>query len=186
VARFAPAAVLCLAMTTTPAEAQFWQCAHYARIASGISIHGNANAWWGLAAGHYARGNVPEAGAVMTFVPTRRMPLGHVAMVSRVVSAREVLLTHANWSRRGRIEYDVRAVDVSPEGDWSEVKVWYGPTGDLGTSTYAIRGFIYPAAAPAPQMQMAAAPAAPQTMATMMVPAAMPDGQYSYRPRPWG
>jgi hypothetical protein len=71
------------------------------------------------------------------------MRYGHVAMVSRVLSDREVLLTHANWSHPGKIERDVRAVDVSPEGDWSQVKVWYAPTGDLGTSTYAAKGFIY-------------------------------------------
>src|SRR3546814_6238048 len=71
------------------------------------------------------------------------MRLGHVAMVSKIVSDREVLLTHANWSRPGRVETDVRAVDVSPEGDWSAVKVWYGPIGDLGTSVYLTKGFIY-------------------------------------------
>jgi surface antigen len=79
----------------------------------------------------------------MSFQRTARMPLGHVAMVSKVVSAREVLLTHANWSRRGGIERNVRAVDVSAAGDWSEVKVWFAPNGDLGTSTYPVNGFIY-------------------------------------------
>ncbi len=72
------------------------------------------------------------------------MPAGHVAMVSRVVSEREVLLTHANWSYRGGIEHDVRAVDVSPNNDWSDVKVWYGPIGNLGKRSNAARGFIYP------------------------------------------
>ncbi len=71
------------------------------------------------------------------------MRLGHVAMVSEVVSDREVLLTHANWSRRGGIERNVRAVDVSEAGDWSMVKVWYGPNGGLGTSAYPTKGFIY-------------------------------------------
>jgi surface antigen len=76
------------------------------------------------------------------------MRLGHVAMVSEVVNDREVLLTHANWSRRGGVERDVRAVDVSPNGDWSMVKVWYGPQGDLGTSAYPTKGFIYSDHAP--------------------------------------
>ena len=70
-------------------------------------------------------------------------------MVSRVVSDREVLLTHANWSRPGSIERDVRAVDVSAAGDWSEVRVWYGPLGGLGTSSYPTSGFIYSGHAPA-------------------------------------
>jgi surface antigen len=151
-ARFALVAS-CALMTVAPAAAQFWQCVPYARQISGVAIHGNAHTWWGQAAGRYARGSRPKPGAVLAFTSTRRMPLGHVAMVSKVVSEREVLLTHANWSRRGAIERDVRAVDVSANGDWSSVKVWYGPIGDLGTSANPAHGFIYaddaPAAAPA-------------------------------------
>jgi hypothetical protein len=37
-------------------------------------------------------------------------------------------------------ERDVRAIDVSPNNDWSMVKVWYGPTGGLGTSAYPTKG----------------------------------------------
>jgi hypothetical protein len=107
----------CGLMMAAPAAAQFWQCAPYARTISGIEIRGNANTWWGQAEGRYERG--------------------------QVVSDREVLLTHANWSRRGAIETNVRAVDVSPAGDWSMVKVWYGPQGGLGTSAYPTKGFIY-------------------------------------------
>jgi surface antigen len=146
-ARFALVAV-CALMTVVPAQARFWQCAPYAREISGIQIFGNANTWWSQAAGRYDRGNTPRVGAVLAFASTGKMRLGHVAMVSAIVSDREVLLTHANWSRRGGIEYNVRAVDVSPEGDWSQVKVWYGPTGGLGTSTYPTKGFIYSGKAP--------------------------------------
>ena len=141
-ARFA-LVVSCGLMTATPAMAQFWQCARYARTISGIDIHGNANTWWTQAAGRYARGHAPKVGAVLAFAPTGRMRLGHVAMVSEVVNDREVLLTHANWSRRGRVETNVRAIDVSEVGDWSKVKVWYGPKDDLGSSTYPTKGFIY-------------------------------------------
>ena len=141
-ARFA-LVLSCAFLTTTPAMAQFWQCAPYARTISGIDIHGNANTWWGQAAGRYARGHAPKVGAVLAFASTSRMRLGHVAMVSEVVSDREVRLTHANWSRRGGIERDVRAIDISENGDWSMVKVWYGPQGDLGTSAYPTKGFIY-------------------------------------------
>ena len=146
-ARFA-LVVSCILVTAAPASARFWQCAPYAREISGVDIHGNANTWWGQAAGKYQRGAAPKVGAVMAFAPTSRMRVGHVAMVSKIVSDREVLLTHANWSRRGGIETDVRAVDVSAAGDWSEVKVWYGPLGDLGTSAYPIKGFIYADGAP--------------------------------------
>src|SRR3546814_542045 len=147
-ARFA-LVVACSLMTATPAFAQFWQCVTYARKISGIDIHGNANTWWGKAKGHYERGHEPREGAVLAFASHGKMRLGHVAMVSKIVSDREVLLTHANWSRPGRVETDVRAVDVSPAGDWSEVKVWYGPIGDLGTSVYPTKGFIYATAASA-------------------------------------
>lgn len=150
-ARFA-LVVSCALLTATPAMAQFWQCAPYARTISGIAIHGNAHTWWGQAAGRYARGNAPKVGAVLAFASTSRMRLGHVAMVSGVVSDREVLLTHANWSRRGGVERDVRAIDISENGDWSLVKVWYGPVGGLGGSAYPTKGFIYADRAPSSEM----------------------------------
>ena len=43
-------------------------------------------------------------------------------------------------------------VDVSPAGDWSEVKVWYDPLKDLGTTSYSTYGFIYKTAADTAQM----------------------------------
>ena len=138
----------CGLMMATPAAAQFWQCAPYAREVSGIDIRGNANTWWGQAAGRYDRGHAPKIGAVLAFAASHRMRVGHVAMVSKVVSDHEVLLTHANWSHPGRIETNVRAVDVSPNGDWTMVKVWYAPQGDLGTSAYQTNGFIYSGRAP--------------------------------------
>lgn len=143
--------VVCCLATALPAQAaksRFWQCAPYAREVSGVAIHGNAWTWWAQAEGRYARGDTPRVGAVMSFQKTRKNPFGHVAMVSGVISDREVLLHHANWSRRGGVERDVRAVDVSAAGDWSQVKVWFAPLGDLGTSVYPVNGFIYPDAAP--------------------------------------
>ena len=131
----------CALMTAAPASAQFWQCVTFARSVSGIQIRGNANTWWGQAAGRYARGHAPRVGAVLAFEATRRMRVGHVAMVSAVVSDREVLLTHANWSRRGQVETGARAIDVSAAGDWSRVRVQYGAT--MGVSSYPAKGFIY-------------------------------------------
>ena len=64
---------------------------------------------------------------------------------------RIIQVTHANWSlidgERGKIEQNVTVVDVSPSGDWTEVKVWYDPLRDLGTTTYSTYGFIYKTAA---------------------------------------
>lgn len=138
------------ALIATPATAGVLQCAPYARQISGISLYGNANTWWSQAEGRYERGSQPRAGAVLAFAASRSMPVGHVAMVSRIVSDREVLLTHANWSYRGGIERDVRAIDVSPNNDWTDVRVWYGPTGGLGLRSNPAKGFIYPNEAPAP------------------------------------
>ena len=154
---------LCGLMAATPATARFWQCAPFAREVSGIEIRGNADTWWGQAAGRYDRGSTPRVGAVVAFAATGRMRVGHVAMVSRIVNDREVLLTHANWSRPGRIETDVRAVDVSAAGDWSEVKVWYAPQGGLGTSSYPVKGFIYSDHAPHPTPETAPLDRAPTT-----------------------
>ncbi|WP_407696242.1 CHAP domain-containing protein [Sphingobium sufflavum] len=139
----------------TPAQAAsggVLQCAPFARQVSGIQLFGRAANWWHDAAGKYLRGTLPQVGSVLSFAASRAMPAGHVAMVSKVVSDREVLLTHANWSYRGGIERDVRAVDVSAAGDWSSVKVWYGPIGNLGLRPNVANGFIYAAAAPAPAL----------------------------------
>lgn len=129
----------------TPAQAQsgFLQCAPFARQISGIQLFGRAASWWHEAMGRYTRGSLPQVGAILSFAASRAMPAGHVAMVSRILNAREILLTHANWSYRGGVERNVRAVDVSPAGDWSQVKVWYGPIGDLGQRPNHANGFIY-------------------------------------------
>jgi surface antigen len=125
----------------------YWQCVPFARLISGIQIFGDARTWWAQAAGRYETGFTPKAGAVLCFKPTERMRLGHVAVVSQVLTERVVQVTHANWSpiegSRGKVESDVTVIDVSPQGDWSQVKVWYDPLRDLGTSTYATNGFIY-------------------------------------------
>lgn len=143
-ALFALVVSLGLISANTSAMAGTLQCAPYARQISGIQLFGRAADWWQQAEGQYDRGQQPRVGAVLSFSSSRSMPAGHVAMVSRVVSEREVLLTHANWSYRGGIEHDVRAIDVSPNNDWSDVKVWYGPIGNLGKRSNAARGFIYP------------------------------------------
>jgi len=127
--------------------APYLQCVPYAREVSGIRIFGDAHTWWGQAEGRYKRGSLPRPGAVMAFRPSGNMRLGHVAAVSRVVDSRTVLLNHANWSpidgRRGQIERNVKAIDVSPENDWSEVRVWFDPIGGLGTTHWPVEGFIY-------------------------------------------
>jgi surface antigen len=123
------------------------QCVPFAREASGIAIYGDAWTWWDQADGKYARGHKPREGAVIVFAKTDRLRLGHVAVVSRVVEKRVLMLTHANWSRqngeRGHAEQDVTLYDVSPRNDWSSVKVWYKDAGGLGGGVYPVEGFIY-------------------------------------------
>jgi surface antigen len=143
----AAAAMISLAPVSSAVADGYWQCVPFARLMSGIQIFGDARTWWGQAAGKYDTGFTPKAGAVLCFKPTGRMNLGHVAFVSQVLTDRVIQVTHANWSvmngARGQVEKDVTVVDVSPAGDWSQVKVWYDPIRDLGTTVYPTHGFIY-------------------------------------------
>ena len=79
----AVAAVLTLAVPTGAVADTYWQCATFARLASGIQIFGDAYTWWQQAIGKYETGFTPKAGAVLCFKPTERMRLGHVAVVSQ-------------------------------------------------------------------------------------------------------
>lgn len=145
------------------------QCVPYARQLSGIQIYGDAHTWWNQAKGRYARGHVPRVGAVMAIEPFHNSHLGHVAMVSKVIDSRTILLSHANWSYPGQIERNVTALDVSPDNDWSEVRVWYGPSQNLGTTHWPVAGFIYnakPGAIPdlgSERLAQVAAPAEAET-----------------------
>mgnify|MGYP002651272287 CR=1 FL=1 len=146
------AAVAAIMLAGAGQAAAYLQCVPYARQVSGIQIYGDAHSWWSQAAGRYARGQRPVPGAVLAFRPHGNMRLGHVAAVSRIVDARTILIRHANWSPiggvRGQIEDDVRVIDVSAANDWSEVRVWFAPLGDLGTTRWPTHGFIYPDHAP--------------------------------------
>jgi surface antigen len=120
-------------------------CVPYARQVSGITVAGNAWQWWENAAGQYARGDRPEPGSVLNFRANGRMPMGHVAVVSRVVNPREVIVDQANWpsaGMRGGVSHNVAVVDVSEANNWSAVRVELGHGGDFG-SVYPTYGFIY-------------------------------------------
>ena len=126
----------------------YLQCVPYARQLTGINIFGDAHTWWGQAEGRYARGYKPKVGAVLALRPHGGSRLGHVAAVSKIVDSRTLLVRHSNWSpingRRGQIEDNVKVVDVSPDNDWSAVRVWYAPLQDLGGTHWPVQGFIYP------------------------------------------
>ncbi|WP_240904440.1 CHAP domain-containing protein [Rhodobacter sp. SGA-6-6] len=125
--------------TANKPKGRIW-CVPFARTVSGVQIKGNANTWWKKAAGVYERGHAPKVGAVMAFAASKAMPMGHVAVVSKVVSEREILIDQANWERN-RITQDTLVVDVSEKGDWSMVRV-ANAAGTLGR-TNPVNGFIY-------------------------------------------
>lgn len=121
-------------------------CVPFARANSGIELTGNANTWWHGAAGVYARGQQPEIGSVLDFRSTGRMRLGHVAVVSNIITPRLLEVDQANWTGPGlppgRVSRGVEVMDVSPANDWTAVRVAVHGTGHFG-SVYPTYGFIY-------------------------------------------
>jgi hypothetical protein len=120
------------------------QCVPYARQVSSISIRGNAWTWWKAAKGRYQRGRMPREGAVLVMDRSKRLQYGHLAVVAEVLNPREVLVHQANWLNRGRIHRYTPVRDVSPDNDWSSVRVWYTPGHEYGKRVYDVSGFIYP------------------------------------------
>jgi hypothetical protein len=121
-------------------RADYLWCVPYARDVSHIDLTGDAFLWWAEASGRYQRGERPEPGAVLNFRSSARIPLGHVAVVEKVINSREVLVDQANWVP-DTVSRDVPVIDVSPNNNWSEVQVSIGG-GNFG-ATYPTYGFIY-------------------------------------------
>lgn len=117
-------------------------CVQFARSRSGINVAGNAGTWWDHAKGKYARSDVPQTGAVMVFSSTKRMRSGHVAVVRQVISPREIRIDHANWTNDGHMHLNASVIDVSPNNDWSQVRVWNTRGNSMGTRVYPIKGFV--------------------------------------------
>lgn len=122
-------------------------CVPYVRQVTGMDVRGNGRDWWHNAAGRYMRDNRPAVGSVMAFPGSGGMPLGHVAVVERIVSSREVLIHHANWGgpgiRRGSIMRGVSVIDVSDNNDWTRVRVQVGHRNDAYGRVYPVYGFIH-------------------------------------------
>jgi surface antigen len=123
------------------------QCVPYAREVSGIAIRGDAYTWWGQAAGRYDRGRIPRPGAVMVLSKAGKLRHGHLAVVTRVISDREIEVTHSNWGdtrdRRCLVYKNMRVQDMSPYSDWTIARFWNYELGTWGLP-YAVSGFIYP------------------------------------------
>jgi surface antigen len=126
-----------------PSRSAAVECAPYAREVSGIELYGDAADWWEEAAGRYARTDRPRPGAVLVFARSSRLPHGHVSVVRAVRSAREITVTQANWVH-GRVASAEPVVDVSPGNDWTAVRVWWEPAGQLGSTVYPAFGFVTP------------------------------------------
>jgi len=91
---------------------------------------------------------------------------GHVAVVRRVVTPREIRIDHANWLNDGAIYVNDPVRDVSADNDWSQVKVWNIRSGSWGTKVYDVRGFIGPGAPDATPVASADDPIARQIAAS--------------------
>lgn len=113
------------------------QCVPYARMITGIMIHGNAWTWWNQASElGYTRGNHPEIRAVLSFPIQDGAPVGHVAVASKIISSSEIRVDHANWEVAEEVALSVKVVDVSG-GNWTKVKVGTSP------KEWNSNGFIY-------------------------------------------
>jgi surface antigen len=142
-----PAPVQQASVVSPPIDTRMLYCVPYARERSGIQLSGDGWQWWNAAAGRYARAQQPEPGAVLVFRQTSRLVDGHVAVVSRILSVREIRVDHANWDSRrggGAISLDQQVVDVSDANDWTAVRVWYPPSDLLGTTVFPTAGFVLP------------------------------------------
>ena len=117
-------------------------CVEYARMRSGLAVFGDARHWWDRARNLYARASRPAEEAVMVFSGSKRLKRGHVAVVTEIVSDREIIVDHANWQNKREVDLATPVLDVSPNNDWSMVRVWDIPSGRFGARTYAISGFI--------------------------------------------
>jgi surface antigen len=126
-----------------PGPAAVIECAPYARQLSGLQLYGDAAAWWDQAAGRYQRSSTPRPGSVLVFRATRRLPWGHVSVVAGLRSEREILVDQANWVHSHIGRHDP-VVDVSRDNDWTAVRVWWAPAGQLGATVYPTYGFVGP------------------------------------------
>jgi surface antigen len=120
------------------------QCVPYARDHSSVKIFGDAYTWWDKAADKYQRSAAPESGSVMVLAGYAGPDRGHVAVVQKIVSTREIRIDHANWLDDGSIYLNDPVVDVSQDNDWSTVRVFNIQTGAWGGNIYPVQGFILP------------------------------------------
>jgi len=133
-----------LIVETAPSAAA--NCVFFVRTETGVALYGAAGGWWDEAEGRYLRGHLPAPGAIIVFRRTGHMPSGHVAIVTKVVSASEILVDHANWPR-GTVSRGMSVSDTSTNHDWTQVAVMDLRSGKYGRDN-PVSGFIYPGSSP--------------------------------------
>jgi hypothetical protein len=120
------------------------QCVPYAREHSSVKLYGDAYTWWDKAGGRYRRGFTPVEGSVMVLYNYAGPNHAHVAVVRNIVGAREIRVDHANWLSNGAIYENNPVYDISPNNDWSVVRVFNIPADRPGVRQYPVQGFIGP------------------------------------------
>jgi hypothetical protein len=120
------------------------QCVPYARDQSHVALYGDAYTWWDQAAGRFARGTAPKPGAVMVLNNYAGPGRAHLAVVRDIVDAREIRIDHANWLDDGAVYVNDPVRDVSPDNDWSQVRVYNIQAQAWGGKVYSVQGFIGP------------------------------------------
>lgn len=120
------------------------ECVPYARNVSGVQIWGDAVTWWAQAENKYVRSSRPAEGSVLVLRGWNDDRRGHVSVVKEIINERMIRVDHANWMRGGEISINVPVSDVSPDNDWSQVRIWHVPGGYWGGRTYQVQGFIHP------------------------------------------
>src|SRR5262245_26585152 len=78
-------------------------CVPFARERSSVQIWGDAYTWWDQALGLYARESIPRPGSVLVLDDYAGPKRAHLAVVTRIVSPREIRVDHANWLNDGNI-----------------------------------------------------------------------------------
>ncbi|ARJ67278.1 hypothetical protein WV31_17195 [Magnetospirillum sp. ME-1] len=155
------------------------QCVTYAREVTGLNLKGDAWKWWEAAQGVYDRGNTPKVGSVLVFKRQGKMSHGHVSVVRGTAGSRVVLVDHANWAPfrsagRGKVTKAVPVLDVSPNNDWSQVRVWYQPSREYGSRVYKTQGFVSrPGNTVVPASLRTEVPAQPKVKTETAAPAAL-------------
>lgn len=118
------------------------QCAPYAREHSAVNLRGAAASWWGEAQGQYNRTSSPCGGCAGVSI-YRQAAIGPCFCGQTGAKFPPC----AGGSRKlgaGEVTHRAPVVDVSPNNNWTRVRVWWSPIHAMGKTVYPVYGFIEP------------------------------------------